>query len=319
MAKLSIILPTYNAQNTIERALDSILYANNCDVEVVVVDDYSTDLTVDLIKKYWAFDKIRLVELPLNVGQAEAKNIGLRHVSSEFVGFLDSDDYFSEGAIDRIMDVLKEVDPDMIIFRYRKLLQNNVLSEPLGGETINSMYTAVWNKVFSKKIIDNIFFPKDAYFEDVAFSARARLRARETNISYINSALYVYVQHETSLVHSAYKEVREASIIETLTPLVNEIQAYNPELKLEYQQLVNSIVLLHAMGPAKTFQRRWQLQEWTKQIDVIFAAQDTWFPGKKSYSNNLLINLKNKAIVFLNKNHLFVLSNLLFKILGILE
>lgn len=321
MSKLSFILPTFNAQKTVERAIDSILKMNRYDVEVLVVDDHSTDSTVDLIKSHPNFNRIQLLELTENVGQAEARNIGLRHVSSEYVGFLDSDDYFTEKAVESLFDVLNKSNPDMIIFRYKKLLENGQLSDSIGGQSVGSMYTAVWNKVFNRKIIDNIFFPKDAYFEDVAFSARARLRADEANVTFINNALYVYVQNETSLIHSAYKEVHESSIIEALEPLVKEIKqdASESPFRADYEKLVNSIVLLHTMGPAKTFQARGQLSEWVSQIDMIYLAQDKWFPGKKEYSDNILVNVKNKLIVVLNKHHLFALSNILFRILGVLE
>ena len=102
--RLSILVPTWNAATTVERALDSVLAEREIALEVVVVDDASTDGTADLVAAIAERDpRIVLLRLPANGGVSNARNRGLELVRGEWLAFLDADDLLLPGALDALM------------------------------------------------------------------------------------------------------------------------------------------------------------------------------------------------------------------------
>lgn len=92
---VSVIIPTYNASTTIERALDSVLLQSSQPAQIIVVDDASDDNTIEVIEKFCATHgilNIKKISLPKNVGPASARNAGWDHATEEFIAFLDADD-----------------------------------------------------------------------------------------------------------------------------------------------------------------------------------------------------------------------------------
>lgn len=102
---VSIIVPTYNRENVIERALGSILRQSYESYEVIVVDDGSTDHTADVVRKIQD-DRIRYIALPENQGVAHARNVGIREAKYDYIAFLDSDD---EWLPDKLMLQMKKM------------------------------------------------------------------------------------------------------------------------------------------------------------------------------------------------------------------
>ncbi len=99
--RLSILVPTWNAATTVERALDSVLAERVIPLEVVVVDDASTDGTADLVAAIAERDpRVVLLRLPANGGVSNARNRGLELVRGEWLAFLDADDLLLPGALD---------------------------------------------------------------------------------------------------------------------------------------------------------------------------------------------------------------------------
>ena len=102
--RLSILIPTWNAEATIERALDSVLAERAIQLEVIVVDDASTDGTADIVASVADRDpRVVLLRLRANGGVSAARNRGLTMVRGEWVAFLDADDLLLPGALDALM------------------------------------------------------------------------------------------------------------------------------------------------------------------------------------------------------------------------
>ena len=91
---VSVVIPTYNAQSTIIRAIKSVLNQKFNNLEILIVDDKSTDGTVKTVKKI--FPNLSIIELPENLGVANARNEGIRISSGKYIAFLDSDDLWNE-------------------------------------------------------------------------------------------------------------------------------------------------------------------------------------------------------------------------------
>ena len=118
---LSVIITAYNAENTIERCVASVFESTPCELvkllEIIVVDDASEDKTTDKLNSFT--DRIELVRLQTNSGCiAKTRNIGLDYASGKYITFLDSDDWYENGAVGKILGYISEYSPDIIRFGY---------------------------------------------------------------------------------------------------------------------------------------------------------------------------------------------------------
>ncbi len=121
MAKISIIIPAYNMANLIGETLESVL-RNETDMDIVVVDDASTDQTCDIVEQYAArHANIRLMRSETNTGPGVARNRALASVDSEYCLFHDADDLLIEGAVDTVLPLMDETNIDVAAFRYSVL------------------------------------------------------------------------------------------------------------------------------------------------------------------------------------------------------
>ncbi len=109
--KVSIIIATYNRAHKIRRSIDSLLNQTFQDFEIIVVNDGSTDNTLDVLEDYK--DRIRLFDLPKNKGVCGAKNVGLDNIKGEWFGFLDDDDELVPLTLETMLNIPKEIDPEI--------------------------------------------------------------------------------------------------------------------------------------------------------------------------------------------------------------
>ena len=115
MVKVSVVVPVYNQEMYIERCLDSILAQTLRDIEVIIVDDGSTDRTSDILYEYAQRDDRIIVLHQQNMFAGAARNNGLRSAQGEYVIFWDSDDYFAENGLEVLYDEIKRDDADICV------------------------------------------------------------------------------------------------------------------------------------------------------------------------------------------------------------
>ena len=104
-AKVSVVIPSYNSGGTIETAVDSAL-AQNVPVEVIIVDDCSQDNTEQVLTKYRGDSRVRILLNETNSGVAESRNRGVKEAACDRVAFLDSDDMWKEGKLDKQLKLM---------------------------------------------------------------------------------------------------------------------------------------------------------------------------------------------------------------------
>ena len=108
---VSILIPTYNRAYCLDRSISSVLSQSFRDLELIIVDDGSTDGTAEMLKGY-ADERIRVVVHGNNRGVAAAKNTGLDNARGDWIGILDSDDEYLPGALERLVDRIKSIPED---------------------------------------------------------------------------------------------------------------------------------------------------------------------------------------------------------------
>ena len=205
--RLSILIPTWNAEATVERALDSVLAEQAIPLEVVVVDDASTDGTADFVGAIAERDpRVVLVRLRANGGVSAARNRGLATVRGEWVAFLDADDLLLPGALDALMAPTRDPGVRVVIGQriqndgerrwISKGYDNDDVRLP-GRKSIAThpglmYYAAIHGKVFHRSLLRDLEF-EGRVLGDQPWTIRALLRAGD-GIEVIDQDVYEWTQ-----------------------------------------------------------------------------------------------------------------------------
>ena len=130
--KVSVIMPAYNSEKTIEEAIHSVLTQSVRSLELIVVNDRSTDDTLKVVSQLVKEDpRIILINCDTNQGPAEARNLALKHASGEYIAFLDSDDIWQKEKLEKQLTVLESTKYDICYTAYGILDGNSSLAKKL--------------------------------------------------------------------------------------------------------------------------------------------------------------------------------------------
>jgi glycosyltransferase involved in cell wall biosynthesis len=169
--KFKIIIPTYNSEKWIKKCIDSVLSQTYKDFMLVLVDDMSTDNTVNLIKEY-NDERIYLIRLEEKRYNGGTRNVGIQApLYSDYTLFLDSDDWFyNDIVLERINDtIIRNYMPDCVSLSYNCLIGENEnlvsLKRNNRKELVESIYVACWTKCIKSSLIQ--LFPENTLMEDV--------------------------------------------------------------------------------------------------------------------------------------------------------
>lgn len=156
MTKVSVIIPVYNVEKYLRECLDSVVNQSLKDIEIICVDDGSTDNSLSILQEYAAKDKRFKIFTQKNKGAATARNKGLRVAKSEYLYFMDSDDYLELEALEKIYKKITETNADICIFKNR--VYNQSTGEFISCNWENSILNIPNKKTFNKYDIPNVFF-----------------------------------------------------------------------------------------------------------------------------------------------------------------
>ena len=159
----SVIMPVYNAEKTVEKAIKSILNDNNPNVELVIVNDGSTDNSEAVIKKYLNDSRLSYYYQG-NAGVSSARNYALSVAKGEYIAFLDSDDYFAEDAFEKLTKRIEEYHCDMMGFGYYSEGLSNK-GELLSTKTQSISQTLYFESASAEKGIEYIFRSSKVLFQ----------------------------------------------------------------------------------------------------------------------------------------------------------
>lgn len=222
MKKVSVIIPVYNVENYLRKCLDSLVNQTLKDIEIIVVNDGTTDNSQEIIDEYVKKYPKKIVSvIQENGGQGTARNTGLLYAKGEYIGYVDSDDYVEENMYEELYKKAKEEDSDIVI------CGNNVVKENyefLSKEDVDKEFLlgkmAVWNKIYKKNIIvDNkIQFRSKVWYEDLDFTMKVYFSSKK--ISYVDKALYNYLLREGSTMNNNNIK-RNLELIEAFDSLID--------------------------------------------------------------------------------------------------
>lgn len=222
---ISIIVPVYNAERSLDQCVTSIVNQTYTDLEIILVDDGSTDNSGRLCDQ-WAQKDSRIVVIhQKNQGPAVARNAGLDRASGAYIGFVDSDDYVKPTMFERLYDNLCKEQADLSIVSYERVsadgktycnaVQNvrMVLDSAQAFKYINIpgyFYVVPWDKLAKKELFEGLRYPIDAKVTEDAPIAYALLD-RATVIVYDSTPEYCYRTTEGSQSSGITMEYAEAT------------------------------------------------------------------------------------------------------------
>lgn len=179
---ISIIIPVYNVESYLERCIKSIIDQSYTNLEIILIDDGSTDSSASICKKYAEIDSRIIFLQQNNAGQAVARNNGLSIASGEYIGFVDSDDFVAHNMYEELMNLIVTYNVKIACCGFEKVFSteqrlntfiNDLSVKLVEGKDIAreickgvTLKTYVWDKLFHRSVFNEKRFPEGRYFED---------------------------------------------------------------------------------------------------------------------------------------------------------
>lgn len=217
MIKLSIIVPVYNVAEYLERCLNSLINQTLNEIEIICVNDGSTDNSLCILEKFAGLDKRIKIINQKNKGLSGARNTGIKLVQGEYFGFLDSDDWVDLDYFEKLYKRAKNCDADISLgdfirkgkFKHKIRLKLNKEEEFVGDNEkfYGSQFyhfPCVWNKIYKTSKFNDLRFIEGIYFEDGPYTIQALHRANKV-VTCCNTYLYYFV-NPNSIVKTLNKK-----------------------------------------------------------------------------------------------------------------
>lgn len=224
----SIIIPVYNGADFIIRCLKSILpqhMSYDPQYEVIVVDDASTDNTVQLIQDNIKSPNLKLIQLPKNSRQGAARNRGVEIAKGKYILYLDADDFWKDGAISKMIETLKNSETELIMYDHERRNEET-------GNLISSMYYSKnpqnemsgecylkkaeipwepWLTAYKKSFLieHNIRFAENVRFEDTDYVLKCCLLAKSVRYIPLNIVVYAHRTGSTVQIGNNFQKIKE--------------------------------------------------------------------------------------------------------------
>ena len=247
---ISVIVPVYNVSKYLNQCVDSILNQSYQKLEVILVDDGSTDSSGVICNQYAKKDQRITVLHKKNGGLSDARNAGLEVAKGEYIGFVDSDDFIHPDMYKILVKILEENQADIAIANWLdffdgregeihdKRTGNIVCFENIEtlefliyGEDRYQISFSVWDRLYRREVIGNIFFPKGKCYEDIVWSAKVFYGTKKT--AYIDRSLYFYRRRNDSIVGTDSMYGLSARAITDEIPQMEELIQFLKDIKQE--------------------------------------------------------------------------------------
>ena len=217
MKKVSIIIPIYNVEEYLSQCLDSIVNQTYSNLEVILINDGSTDNCLEICNKYINKYNWKLINKK-NGGLSSARNAGLKEFTGDYVYFIDSDDWIKEDMIEVLVSLLENKKADIVECGIYWVYDNEIKIDNSDNdylmnrkEVISSyllqtkkIHSAVWNKLYKKEIFNGLFFDEVKLHEDGYFMYKALYNVKNFYLSSYTG--YYYRQNrEGSIMSTAIK------------------------------------------------------------------------------------------------------------------
>lgn len=305
--KLTIIIPVYNAANHLERCLDSVFNQTVYDIQIIVVNDGSTDGSQVILDRYIQVEPRLRIIVQENRGLVLSRKAGLQYASSDYIYHLDADDYIEPTLVEEVLLKIEETDADMLLFNFeicrdekcipsRPYEQSNFTNiEFLKSIWLGRGYYALWSHVHKRSLYDEIrFYDNISLGEDALMTSQLAYSSK--NIVFLNSAplLHYYIYRES--MSNSKLDAKKANDILLYPEMIDELMKNKPE----YHQLVKYIWGLKLISNNILLSRCWfdGATERSKESVAILKR----YPDLQIY--NSIRNMRKLFILFARNYYL---------------
>ena len=277
--KISVIIPVYNSSTYLRKCLDSVVNQTLKDIEIIVINDGSTDDSKNIIEEYSCKYKNIIFIDQENKGIGKTRNIGIKKATGEYITFVDSDDYIKENMLEEYYKYAKKHNFDLVIGSYIKKINNKeIIFENNKFKTGNVKTTpqilylieyGPWAKLYKRELLtnNNIYFDEKRKYEDMPFVSKTLLKSKL--IGQITEPYYYYIIHNNSETTTMDKRVFD------ILDILKEIKDY--------------------------YKREYYLRD---ELDYVIIDKVTTYmlQQRVQKDNKLRIEFIDEGYAFLNKN-----------------
>lgn len=291
MPKVSVIIPVYNVENYIDKCLNSISNQTLDDIEIIIVNDGSTDGSKKIIEQYLKnCSNFKYFEKE-NGGLSSARNFGLEKAQGEYIAFLDSDDYIEPTMYKEMYDMAKKENADMVECDFIWEWENSHKTAKVDKrknyksklDMMKKPRVVAWNKLIKRSIIENnkIRFPEGLIYEDLEFFFK--ILPYIDKILYISKSFVHYVQREKSILNN------KSARVEDIFQILNNIFAYYKEIRLydKYEKELKYMARRIRFG--SSMKRILKLRDLKKKMKLI--DETIWFKPKFNLENKIVFGI----------------------------
>jgi glycosyltransferase involved in cell wall biosynthesis len=322
---ISVIVPVYNVEKYLHRCIDSILTQTNSDLEVILINDGSTDKSLEICEFFAVLDKRIKIINQENKGPAAARNAGINVAKGVYIGFVDADDFIEPAMYENMMNIAKNTSAEVIVTNFKafnssndsfKIIDNNLPYNKLLNQSeikqffINPYYggylgiiPSLWNKIYKLEFLKINKFKIDesrVRAEDYWFNFFIFQKA--SSVFALDVANYHYYKNDGSVMHS-FRENQFEGFLDTRKNLLLNNLKLNIEINYlifneEFINNTNEFILLSIINSRK---------------DIVFNILKN-IEFLDAYSSIYPKTLHSKLIKFFLKYRLFTVSFILYKI-----
>lgn len=322
--KVSVIIPVYNVEKYVRKCLESVEKQTYLELEVIVINDGSTDGSYEIIKEYvkkndnfqcWSIE---------NRGLGGARNYGVEKAKGEYLFFLDSDDYIAVDCIEKLVGQAQKDESDIVACGNYDVWENgeiicsymnkyeknptNLYNEP----KILFNRVSAWGKLYRKKMFEGLKFVSRGWYEDMRLIPKLYLRAKK--ISYVDEGLVYYVQRKGSIMNNSSLE-RNLEIIDAFEDIMDYYKKQG--VYGQFQKELEFLVIEHVAVAGISRVARGG-KEGKKVIQRLQEYLNTY---ENLYDNSYIDTMEKnrKIILFCNRRGFYGLTKLFLTMKGFVK
>jgi hypothetical protein len=285
--KISVIVPIYNMENYLKRCVESILNQTYTNLEIILVDDGSTDSSLEICRYFENKDKRVRVYTKENSGLSASRNFGVERATGVYIGFVDSDDYIEAEMYEKLYNLIIDFQAEVAECNLKICYPSNTelytkekYTLVLDREeyfkeylTMSKIFGSVCTRLIKKELAKSIFFPVGKIYEDTFFSFDLIKKAEKYVIT--DGPYYNYFMRNESITNSHFKESM-LDLIEIVDEIFIYVQEFLPHLIQEsecrqmyaYLSLFNSILQDDSLNHREYFEKYYKYfsQNWKKLL-----------------------------------------------------
>lgn len=299
--KVSIIIPVYNSEKYLEKCIDSILNQDYKNIELIIINDGSTDSSKEIIENYQKKynDTIIYIEQK-NLGPAVARNNGIKNATGKYIFFIDNDDYIDKNYIATFVKEAESNNYDIIIGGYRRTNEKGkILEEVKYNNTKWCKYKSItpWARIYNREyVVKNKFeFLKCNIGEDIYFNIQAvSISDNVKIIDYIGYNWFLNSQSISNTVHKKFYDLETYKLLESLYNGLKERKILSEE-----KEYIEIFLFLHIIWTFLNTGKSLSFKQFKQEYNKMFIWLKEKYPNYQKGKLRKILSLNGET--FANK------------------